>query len=821
MGGGGKIPYPKHVWSPSGGWYSQPSNWKGNTIVAGAVMAAIVAVTWKFSADRETFARKPEPGEREREREMLTTFTLQLDKAIERVRRRGKIYGGQELESMVIGLLSPVVYPVIAENHRQPSPTVAFRAIRLAGLAVGVGLSALSAYHRGREHRRPMADFGFLDATGGREVVYCHACRHEWYRDQHGIVCPHCDGDITEIIDPENDPRELNGRGHNHSSSASSDRMPTRGYYDDDSDPGEADIEEQLSDAADQGFAFNRDTRHAHDHRHHDPDVDPVIHRFIDMVNGFGTAHDPRAQPGLHTHHIHRPDNRQHQDHEHGHWFDDDHHHDHGGNHPDHGPDHGHNTGMPSPMPDFNSTARDHFAGPRIHRTTIRNGPFGGTASITIFSGSMRPRDGPPAMEGGGSDPFQEIFSSIFRDIGPPPAGDGQTPAGGPGRPQGFARSLQDLLGLLNPANAVAGDAVYSQEALDRIISNLMEVNPQSNAAPPATEDALQKMVRKPVDAEMLGADDKTECSICIDEMKLGDIAMFLPCKHWFHEKCVVLWLKEHNTCPICRTPIEINERSGSANNNGGNPNGQQQPGGSSSNSNSSSGSSSSSNTNNNNNNTGNAAPSSSSMPPGFLSSYPFGSDSRSGRSSPGPSLWFTTRRFDTTGSGGGSGSDGGGGSAIGSYYYRQNARPPSQRHSRLNEALRSVSSMQEREREREREREQGSSSSVSYDTSRLQRRNSMSPTSRRTTSDLSSRMRERSPSQSSGRWAESDRCDAGMPSSSGLGGATSSLSRRQSPGGGGTGPLSWLRGRLGGSGSGSGSGDSGYSPRDEDDRRS
>lgn len=53
--------YPKHVWSPAGGWYAQPANWKGNTIIAGAVMAAIVAVTWKFSAERETWARRPEP----------------------------------------------------------------------------------------------------------------------------------------------------------------------------------------------------------------------------------------------------------------------------------------------------------------------------------------------------------------------------------------------------------------------------------------------------------------------------------------------------------------------------------------------------------------------------------------------------------------------------------------------------------------------------------------------------------------------------------------------------------------------------------------
>ncbi|KAF9039703.1 hypothetical protein BDZ89DRAFT_374023 [Hymenopellis radicata] len=33
MGGGGRYPYPKAVWSPSGGWWVQPKNWKTNTLV--------------------------------------------------------------------------------------------------------------------------------------------------------------------------------------------------------------------------------------------------------------------------------------------------------------------------------------------------------------------------------------------------------------------------------------------------------------------------------------------------------------------------------------------------------------------------------------------------------------------------------------------------------------------------------------------------------------------------------------------------------------------------------------------------------------------
>ncbi|KAF2435574.1 hypothetical protein EJ08DRAFT_604576 [Tothia fuscella] len=61
-GGGGKIPYPTHVWSPAGGWYAQPANWKANTMVMGAVLAGIVAVTWSVSANLEQRPRMPEKG---------------------------------------------------------------------------------------------------------------------------------------------------------------------------------------------------------------------------------------------------------------------------------------------------------------------------------------------------------------------------------------------------------------------------------------------------------------------------------------------------------------------------------------------------------------------------------------------------------------------------------------------------------------------------------------------------------------------------------------------------------------------------------------
>lgn len=81
---------------------------------------------------------------------------------------------------------------------------LAFRAIRAAGLAVGLGLTALAAYQQSQQNRQEnmasTARRGHLDTTAGREVVYCHACENEWYHDEHGLECPRCESEATEIV---------------------------------------------------------------------------------------------------------------------------------------------------------------------------------------------------------------------------------------------------------------------------------------------------------------------------------------------------------------------------------------------------------------------------------------------------------------------------------------------------------------------------------------------------------------------------------------------------------------------------------------------
>jgi E3 ubiquitin-protein ligase RNF115/126 len=109
---------------------------------------------------------------------------------------------------------------------------------------------------------------------------------------------------------------------------------------------------------------------------------------------------------------------------------------------------------------------------------------------------------------------------------------------------------------MMDPANAAHGDAVFSQEALDRVITQLMEQNQGSTAPGPAPESAIRSLPKKKVVKDMLDDIGKAECSICMDSVQLGDLVTVLPCTHWFHETCITAWLKEHDTCPHCRKGI-------------------------------------------------------------------------------------------------------------------------------------------------------------------------------------------------------------------------------------------------------------------------
>jgi len=106
------------------------------------------------------------------------------------------------------------------------------------------------------------------------------------------------------------------------------------------------------------------------------------------------------------------------------------------------------------------------------------------------------------------------------------------------------------------PENGRMGDYVFNQEALDQIISQIME-NSNAHRPVPATEEIIQKLPR-----EVLIEGSPTlekDCAVCKEQFKLEtedpdeQVVVTLPCKHPFHEPCITPWLKSSGTCPVCR----------------------------------------------------------------------------------------------------------------------------------------------------------------------------------------------------------------------------------------------------------------------------
>ncbi|KAI3907436.1 hypothetical protein MKX01_036353 [Papaver californicum] len=48
-------------------------------------------------------------------------------------------------------------------------------------------------------------------------------------------------------------------------------------------------------------------------------------------------------------------------------------------------------------------------------------------------------------------------------------------------------------------------------------------------------------------------------CMVCMDRFSVGARAKSLPCNHIFHDHCILSWLRQHNSCPLCRSEIVIN----------------------------------------------------------------------------------------------------------------------------------------------------------------------------------------------------------------------------------------------------------------------
>lgn len=394
-----------------------------------------------------------------------------------------------------------------------------------------------------------------------RDTVFCHQCENEWYRDEHGLTCPDCQSEFTEIIETDHDPRDeylpeepqhpLGSGAHGHQE-----------FYGA-PDPDEEDID-SIGGGGGGGMRWEQTApgqmRGTFNRTYHFGGGGPgqgqqggglgggLLGVVGSMLNGaFNTAaQQGQQQQGQHDRHSQGQQPRS-------------------------------DDSRPmSPEGDqtwhAQSAPEQDRGGPNVRHY---RSPFGhvtvATSSSTNFGGGgLFPRNAngpqPPQHQPEGMDEFMRMMFNIGVPMGGRMAGGppgmhmpGTMPMGGGGNVHplmgGPIDGLLQMLGGM-PMGGVHGDAVFSQEDLDRVVTQLMEQHQSGNAPGPASETAIESLPTRQIEEKDVGDQGKADCSICMDEVRLGDKVTVLPCSHWFHGDCIRAWLGEHDTCPHCRQGI-------------------------------------------------------------------------------------------------------------------------------------------------------------------------------------------------------------------------------------------------------------------------
>jgi len=115
-----------------------------------------------------------------------------------------------------------------------------------------------------------------------------------------------------------------------------------------------------------------------------------------------------------------------------------------------------------------------------------------------------------------------------------------------------FALPLSLLQGFMNTP---MDDNIQTLE--ERVTNQSFHQQPKFKQV--ASKDFINSLSVQKVSPELV--EKKTTCALCLDELILGEDIIELPCgdKHYFHIKkeggCpgIYPWLKENNTCPMCR----------------------------------------------------------------------------------------------------------------------------------------------------------------------------------------------------------------------------------------------------------------------------
>ncbi|XP_029562766.1 E3 ubiquitin-protein ligase RNF126 isoform X3 [Salmo trutta] len=96
-------------------------------------------------------------------------------------------------------------------------------------------------------------------------------------------------------------------------------------------------------------------------------------------------------------------------------------------------------------------------------------------------------------------------------------------------------------------------DYAWGANGLDAIITQLLNQF-ENTGPPPADRDKIKSLPTIPITQEHVVSG--LECPVCKEDYSAGENVRQLPCNHLFHNDCIIPWLEQHDTCPVCRKSL-------------------------------------------------------------------------------------------------------------------------------------------------------------------------------------------------------------------------------------------------------------------------
>ena len=96
---------------------------------------------------------------------------------------------------------------------------------------------------------------------------------------------------------------------------------------------------------------------------------------------------------------------------------------------------------------------------------------------------------------------------------------------------------------------------------LENIINQILMNDNNKYGNPPASQSAVDKLENFKISEKKLKEFGiENSCPVCKEDFIVNEDCLLMPCEHHFHKDCLIPWLKERNSCPVCRFELPTDD---------------------------------------------------------------------------------------------------------------------------------------------------------------------------------------------------------------------------------------------------------------------